>query len=424
MKNRARVVLLALIFPVASTCLGVDWPQFRGPNRDGKSPETGLLKRWPEGGPRLLWSVGGLGIGFSSVAVADGYVYTTGMVGKDKLGVVFAFNLDGHLQWIGPYGPEWSGEHPGTRSTPTVDGDRLYVYSGTGVLVCLDSKTSEQKWALDTLERFNGKNIRWGLSESPLVVDDKVICTPGGEDAALVAVDKMTGDTIWTTKGLSERAAYCSPVLIECTGRRLIVTNVQKSIALVDPDDGNVVCRVPHEKRHDLAAVSPIFKNGLLYVTTGYAREDFPPRGMMFKLSSDCTSYELKWTERKLDCHHGGVVLLDGRVHGTNSVIYGPESKEKDKGTWYCLELESGEIKYEGKLVGKGSVIFADGMLYCYGENGKVALVKPTPTGYEMISCFEVTRGSDEHWAHPAISNGRLYIRHGDALMAYDISRK
>jgi outer membrane protein assembly factor BamB len=243
-----------------------------------------------------------------------------------------------------------------------------------------------------------------------------------------VALDKMTGDTIWTTKGLSEKAAYCSPVVYEIGGKKLIVTNIQKSVVLIDPHNGNVVCRIPHEKRHDLAAVSPVVQDRYLYVTTGYTRDDFPDRGMIFELSPDASSYTLMRTERKLDCHHGGVVLVDGHIHGTSSVIYGPASKaaskEKNKGKWYCMELATGQIKYQGRLVGKGSVIYVDGMLYCYGENGMVGLVKVTETGYEMVSSFKVAKGTAEHWAHPTVSNGRLYIRHGNALMAYNIKAK
>ncbi|MHC4646194.1 MAG: outer membrane protein assembly factor BamB family protein [Planctomycetota bacterium] len=424
MRDYVQTAVLILCLLGVSVCFGADWPQFRGPDRDGKSNETGLLKQWPEGGPKELWSVEGLGIGFSSAAVADGYVYTTGMVGKAKEGVVFAFDLEGNPKWKESYGTDWKGPHEGTRTTPTVDGDRVYVFSGYGNLVCFDARTGNEKWAVDTMERFKAKNIKWGLSESVLIFDNKVICTPGGDNATMVALNKMTGETIWKTSSLSEKAAYCSPVVIERNGRKVILTNIQKSIVFIDPVNGNVIYRIPHEKRHDLAAVSPVYKDGFVYVTTGYAREDFPVRGMMFELSADTTSHTLRWMEPKLDCHHGGLVLLDGDVHGTNSVIYGPPSKEKDKGTWYCLELTTGKIKYEGKLVGKGSVIYADGMLYCYGENGKVGLVKATPAGYEMISSFKVTKGTDEHWAHPAISDGRLYIRHGDALMVYDIGRK
>jgi outer membrane protein assembly factor BamB len=378
----------AAAVPVSTT----DWPQFRGPNRDGKSLETGLLKKWPEGGPKLLWSVDeGLGIGFSSVAVADGYVYTAGMVGKDKNGILFAYDLDGNPKWQESYGPEWSGSHEGARTTPTVDGGRVYVYSGYGNLVCFDAKTGDKKWEVDTLKRFDG---------------------PGGKDATVVALDKITAETIWTTKGLSETSAYCSPVVIERNGKRLIATMVQKSIVLIDPENGKVLYRIPHIGKHFISAVSPVYKDGLIYGTTGYG-----VGGQMYELSPDPNSYTQRWTDKNLDCHHGGLVFLDGNIHGSNHSGQGG-----NKGSWICLELATGKVKYQAKLVGKGCVIWADGMLYCYGEDdGMVGLVKPTPAGYEMVSSFKVTKGTAEHWAHPAISNGVLYVRHGSALMAYKI---
>lgn len=422
MKNSTCILTIVLLLLITNA-FASDWPWFRGPDRNGKSTETGLLKKWPENGPRLLWSIkDALGEGFSSIAVADGYVYTAGMTGEDKQETVFAYDIKGNFKWKKSYGPAWTKSYPGTRTTPTIDGNQLYVMSGQGLIVCFDAKTGEKKWDVDTAKVFNGKNIKWGIAESVLIYGDKVICTPGGEDATMVALDKMTGKTIWTTKGLSEKSAYCSPVFIERGGRKLIATNVQKSIAVVDPENGNVICRIPHEKRHDLSAVSPLYKDGFLYVTTGYTKEDMPDRGVMFELSADATGYTKKWTERKLDCHHGGVVFVDGLIHGSSSAIYPPASKENPKGTWYGVDFNTGQVKHESKLVGKGSAIYADGMFYCLGETGTLGLVKLTDNGYELVSSFRVTDEKTEQcWAHPAISDGRLYIRFRGNLMVYDI---
>ncbi|MHC4346572.1 MAG: outer membrane protein assembly factor BamB family protein, partial [Planctomycetota bacterium] len=272
---------------------------------------------------------------------------------------------------------------------PTVDGDRAYVMSGHGNLVCYDAKTGEMKWQVDTLKEFNGKNIKWGISESVLIDGKKVICTPGGRDATVVALDKMTGQTIWTSKGLSEASAYCCPVIFNMGGNRVLITMVEKSIVALDPETGKVHW----------------------YVTNGYGKG-----GMMLELSEDGTSYTKKWTDKNLDCHHGGVILLDGNIHGSNH-----KGQGGNKDSWICLDLATGKVKYHDKLVGKGCAIYIDGMLYCYGESGIVGLVKVTPSGYETVSSFEITKGAEEHWAHPVISNGRLYIRHGDVLMAYDV---
>ena len=204
MDNIKSVIALFLgILLSCCLCYADDWPQFRGVNRDGKSAETGLMKKWPEEGPKLLWSVGGLGIGYSSVAVAEGSVYTTGMIEGE--GFLFAYDLAGNLKFKESYGPEWRGSYKGTRTTPTVDGERVYVFSGTGVMACFQAATGRKIWQVNTLEKFEGKNIRWGMSGSPLIHGDKVYCTPGGRKGTIVALDKMTGRTIWATTGPDER---------------------------------------------------------------------------------------------------------------------------------------------------------------------------------------------------------------------------
>ncbi|MHC4440923.1 MAG: PQQ-binding-like beta-propeller repeat protein, partial [Planctomycetota bacterium] len=232
------------ILLIGGLCLADDWPQFRGPNRNGKSAEAGLLKKWPQGGPEQLWSVEGLGIGYSSVAVAGGFVYTTGMI--DGEGFLFAYNLAGNLKWKKSYGPEWTGSYKGTRTTPTVDGDRVYVFSGTGVMVCFEAGTGKKIWEVNTLEKFEGKNIRWGMSGSPLIDGDKVYCTPGGKKGVIVALDKMTGRTIWAAAGSDELSAYSSPVLIERGGNRLLINMIQKSVICVDADTGKLIWQEPY----------------------------------------------------------------------------------------------------------------------------------------------------------------------------------
>jgi len=400
--RKIKVVVLTIVL-AASVAGAADWPQFRGPTRDGLSPETGLMKRWPAGGPKELWSVDGLGIGFSSVAVVDGMVYTTGLIGKE--GILFAFDLQGNPKWKVGYGPEWAGSHPGVHTTPTIDGDRLYLMSGMGRIACHNAKTGEHIWHSDTLPRFSGKNIRWGIAESVLIDGEKVICTPGGRGASVVALNKMNGKTIWTSKGLGEPSGYCSPIAIDVGSKRIVLTLLQQSLVGIDITNGKVLWTHPNKVSYDINAVTPVYRNGLIYVTNGYRQG-----GHIFELSADGTSLEKKWSEKSMDVHHGGVVLVDGCIHGAGT-----------KGTWCCLDLETGKVKFTARLVGKGSAIYVDGLMYGYGENGRVGLIKINPDGYEMISSFEVTRGSAEHWAHPAISDGRLYIRHGDVLMCYDI---
>ncbi len=409
-------VLLSTVLLIGSVGLADDWPQFRGPNRDGKSPETGLLRKWPQGGPKLLWSVDGLGIGFSSVAIDHGSVYTTGML--DGEGFLFAYDLAGNPKWKESYGPEWTRSYKGTRTTPTVDGDRVYMFSGTGLMVCFDARTGKQIWQVDTLREFDGKNITWGMSCSPLIDGGKVYCTPGGKKGTIVALDKLSGQTIWATTGLSEASAYCSPILIERGGNRLLIDVIQRSVICVDADGGKLIWHEPYVTPSDTGGVTPTYRNGRVYVTSAIERE-FTRGGVMFELSPDGTSVTEKWNDQTLDCGHGGVVLVDG-------CLYGSTFDGVPKGDWVCLDWVSGKVLYKAKWNGnKGSIIHADGMLYCYDENtGDVALVKASPKAFEIVSSFQVTQGSGKHWAHPAISDGRLYIRRGNALMAYDIEDK
>ncbi len=413
---KSMIVLFLSVLLASRTCYADDWPQFRGPNRDGKSAETGLLKKWPKAGPKLLWSVGGLGIGFSSVAITGGFVYTTGMI--DGEGFLFAYDLAGNLKWKKSYGPEWRRSHPGTRTTPTADDGRVYVFSGTGVMSCFNAKTGEKVWHVDTLTKFDGKNIRWGMSGSPLIDGAKVYCTPGGKKGVIVALDKLTGETIWANESLSESSAYCSPIIIKRGPNRFLVNMIQKSIICVAPDTGKLIWREPYETSYDTGIVTPVYEDGRLYVTSVVERQ-FTTGGIILELSADGKNASRKWSDQRLDCHHGGVVLVDGYIYGSNFNTI-------TTGDWVCLDWNTGKVMYEAAWNGnKGSIIYADGMLYCYDENtGDVALVKPSPKRFEIVSSFRVTEGTGKHWAHPALSDGRLYIRHGDALMAYDIKEQ
>jgi outer membrane protein assembly factor BamB len=393
-----------------------DWPQFRGPNRNGKSAETGLLKKWPEGGPELLWSVEEkLGIGFSSVTVVDGLIYTTGMV--NKRGILFAFDLDGNPVWEKDYGPEWTGSRKGTRTTPTFDNGRLYVINGYAKVVCLDAKKGDIIWEVDGKEKFGSQEIKWGISESPLIVDDKVICTPGGPDATMVALNKNTSETVWTTRGLSDKACYSSPIVFDRGSSRIIVTLTNNHVIAVDARSGKVLWKDAFSNYQeglnnpkDINPPSPVYLDGCVYTTSGY-----DDGGAMYELSADGTKFKRKWVDETLDNHHGGVVIVDGYIFGSNWLNNG-------KGNWVCLDWDTGKVMYETDWENKGSVIYADGMMYCYDEKkGNLALVKPTPEKFEVVSSFVITKGDGMHWGHPAISNGVLYVRHGSALMAYKI---
>ncbi|MBN2711650.1 MAG: PQQ-like beta-propeller repeat protein [Planctomycetes bacterium] len=407
----SRIMFAACVALVVTAAVRADdWPQFRGNNRDGHSSETGLAKKWPDSGPEMKWSFEGLGKGYASVAIAGKHVYTTGMDDKTKMGYVFCLDLSGKEVWKKSYGPEWSGGYPGSRCTPTIDGDYLYLMSGQGKAVCLKTKDGAKVWEVDTLKQFGGSNISWGISESLLIDGNKLICTPGGKDASVVALDKKTGKTIWTSKGLSESSGYCSPIMVKHGGKDMIITLTAKSIVGIEAKDGKVLWKYSYSTAYDVHAVSPVYDNGYIFASSGYGTGS-----VCLKLNDKGTSVEEVWKSSQLDVHHGGVLLLDGNVYGTG---------HKNIKGWACIDMKTGKVKWENNGVGKGSIAYADGMLYCYGKNGKFGLVKASDKGGEPVSVFKISKGSGEHWAHPAISDGVLYVRHGDALMAFDIKGK
>ncbi len=402
--SASRCLVFAALALSALPAAAADSPRFRGTDGGGVFAETGLLTTWPEGGPKLLWSATGLGEGYASVSVAGGHVYTTGK--HEKRGSVFAHDLAGKLAWKKEYGEAHAGSgYPGTRTTPTVAGGSLFLLSSMGKAVAMDAASGEVRWEVDLLARFAGENIHFGVSESPLVDGERVIYTPGGKDAVVVALDRKTGKTVWTTKGLSELAAYCNPRMFETGRHRQIVTFVQKHLVGIEPASGELLWRQEVAAHYDIHATSPVFHGDTIYVTHGYDQG-----GKLYRLAKDGRSVSPVWEEPKLDVHHGGAVVVDG-------VVYGAASKK----SWYAIDLESGEIAATLPRLGKGSVIYADGLLYGYTEAGEVVLVNPDPAKFEVVSSFEIEAGEGHHWAHPVISGGVLYIRHGDVLMAYDV---
>jgi len=412
MKRISRLIAVTIVLSIVSIAICADWPQFRGPNRDGKSGETGLLKKWPADGPKLLWTANAnLGAGYASVSVAKGSIYTTGVV--DGQEHIFALDLKGKLKWKAKYGPVFKRYFPSTRSTPTVDGDRLYVMSSMGRIACFSAADGKEKWAVDTAEKLGGKNLRWGIAESVLIIGEMAICTPGGKDATMVALNKMTGETIWRTKGLGEKSAYCSPILIKEGKKNLIVTMAHSHTIGVRPEDGKVLWKFPYRGQWEAHAITPTYVDGRIFITSGYN-----DGAVMLKLAADGKSVKPAWKRVTFDTHHGGVIYVDGHVYGTTW-------ENNSNGNWICVNWKSGKICFNEHWKCKGSMVFADGMLYCYEEkDGTVALVKPDPSGFKVISFFQVTKGEGKHWAHPVVANGVLYVRHGNALMAYDVKAK
>ena len=412
MRQYAKIIgVLLIALPAAAPAAAGDWPQFHGPSRDNISTETGLLDRWPQGGPKLLWTARGLGHGFSSVAIGGGRIFTAGNVGGQT--VVTAMDMGGTAQWRTKCGPAWTREglYPGTRGTPTLDGNRVYYETPVGDLACLDANDGAKIWGFNILRRFGGKNIRWALSESLLIDGDRLICAPGGPEAGVVALDKRTGEVVWSCP-TGDQAGYASPILAEYKGLRMIVTLTLKAMIGVNADTGKLLWRVEHLSYADENVLQPIYREGHVFVSTVAAGS----RKWKIGVQDKAASVEEVWKSKQMDNHHGGVVLLDGRLYGSSCAF--------NRGKWLCLDWRTGKTLYVAAGVGKGSLTVADGMLYVLGERGTMGLVTPSPEAHTVVSRFELPKnGKGLWWAHPVVCGGRLHVRHGEFLYAYDVRK-
>ncbi len=380
--------------------------RWRGPSGDGIYPETGLLKQWPANGPEILWSYENLGQGHSSAAVSNGFVYTSGMI--EGKGYLFKFELDGTLVYKKSYGPEYTESWYGTRGTPVIVGEKIYLESGHGKLVCFNNSDGKILWSKNLFKDFDGKNIQWGVNETPVIDGDIIYVTPGGRKYNVVALDRHTGKLIWTSPGKRELSAYCTPVLFEHNGRKILATHTASHLIGLDAATGKMLWSHSQPNEWSVHPNTPLYHNGELYYFSGYGQG-----GGMLKLSADGSSVSQKWRNRTIDSRMGGAILLDGYIYAS-----GDNNRE-----WRCLEWETGKEMYASATIAKGTLIYADGMLYCYSERGELALVKADPSGFQIVSKTRVLLGSEQHWAHPMIHDGVLYVRHGKALISYKVKQ-
>ena len=409
---KSMLFLISILF--CQVLLGQELAEWRGPGRTGVFNEVGLLDKWPEKGPELIWSVENLHKGYSSVSVANNTIYFTGI--SDTLDVLIAVSLDGKIKWQTPYGRARTKGYPDSRSTPTIEGGKAYVSSGQGDIACINAITGEIIWDLKAIEKYDGTIGRWGISESLLIVDDKLIYTTGGGKTNMIALNKNTGENIWSSESLNENPSYSSPLLIKDGDKQLIVSVTPNHIIGVSPGNGKIVWKFDNRpyagERRKNQTNTPLYYENSLYITNGYNH-----KSVKLNLNENWESVSLAWVDTVLDVHHGGVVLVDGHIYGANWINNG-------QGNWCCINWDTGEAKYETKWKTKGSIISADGKLYCYEEKtGYIALVNVNPEKFEIISSFKVPLGTGPHWSHPVIHNGILYIRHMDALMAFNIKK-
>jgi outer membrane protein assembly factor BamB len=408
--NRLVAGAILVAAAVASAAAdGSDWPQWRGPNRDAVSAETGLLKQWPAGGPPTVWTASGLGKGYGSVAVRGDQVFVQGTEGSSSV-VLCLQRVDGRRVWSRALGRSLDQDKGGgPRGTPTVDGDTLFALSEAGDLACLRTSDGGVVWARNILADFGGRNPTWLISESPLVEGPHVIVSPGGRGAGMVALDKKTGKTVWAAKELSDTAGYSSAVAADVQGVRTLITLTAEAAVGVRAGDGRLMFRYTKAANDTANITTPVLVGSRVFVTSAYNTG-----GALLQLSAvngEVKADEVYFT-RDLMNHHGGVVHVNGYLYGFSNAIL------------TCLEAATGKVLWRDRSVGKGSLTYADGRLYVLGESDTVGLVEASPAAYVERGRFQIADQGWPSWAHPVVSGGRLYLRNQGVLTVYDVMAK
>jgi outer membrane protein assembly factor BamB len=390
---------------VGQSANNANWPQWRGPNRDGVSKETGLLKQWPADGPALVWKAAGAGRGYSSFSVANGKLYTMGLRGDKEF--VIAFDVaNGKEAWATahPSGAFHNDRGDGPRGTPTVDGNRVYALGGNGDLSALDAATGKLVWTKNILQEFGARNITWGISESPLIVGNRLLVNAGGPGASIVALNKSDGSLVW--KSQSDRAGYSSAIPVEINGGTQVVFFTHQRAVGLDLKDGRLLWEYARPANDVANAATPIARGNRIFISS-----DYGTGGGVVEIKPDGTAQEV-WFTKDVRNHHSSSVLVGDHLYGFSSAIL------------MAVKFDTGEVAWRDRSVGKGSLVYADGRLYCFSENGVMGLVEATPSGYVEKGRFRIQQGELPTWTHPVVAGGRLYLRDQDTIYAYDVRQK
>jgi len=412
---------LTIVLFSSSTLLSADWLAFRGADGNGKSPDTGLLKQWSPGGPKLLWQANYIGYGYSGVSVSGDRIYISGNVVRNEqaLTMIFCLDKDGKLIWEQDNGPAHAEArlYPGTRGTPAIDGDFVYDISPLGEVARFHATTGEKIWNRNVLTDYDAPMPRWHLGHSVVVVGDHLITTVGGTKTSAIAMNKQTGETVWEAAPVTDGAptGYTTPYIFEFEGIRVVAVMSNVSVLGLDPNTGKTLFTFPWRNDRGVHCTMPIYYNGHLFLTTGYDGGV----AKLFRLAknSDGTIATTEvWSEPRFNNHHGGVVLVGDHVYGTNH-----------GGSWCSINVMTGDVGYVSRdperKAGKGSVLYADGLLYGLTENDRtVLLIKPEPEQFVLLSHFELPNEvTGPSWAHPVVIGGRMYLRHAQYLYCYDV---
>ncbi len=397
------LILMALLAP------DTDWAQWRGPNRDGLSPDTGLLKQWPADGPPFAWKATGLGEGYSSVSVAGTRLFTMGDVGGAS--TLIALNAaDGNPLWNCKVGEAGGKRSAGARSTPATDGTLVFALGQGGELLCADTESGKIRWQKSLEKDFGGDRPNWWWSESPLLDGDHVVCTPGGPKGTVLALKKATGETVWQSSELKDPAHYTSLISAEIGGSRQYIVFTPAHVAGIAAKDGKLLWKAPRGTQRAIAS-TPLYKNGMVFVAQGYG-----VGCNAFKVTADGGAFKAEeaYSGKQMQSHHGDMILLGDHVYGLD-----------DRNGMTCIELKTGRGVWSDRSVGKGSIAYADGHFVVRSERGPIALVEATPEGYKEKGRFnQPGRSRESSWAHPVVIGGKLYLRDQGALLCFDVKAK